>query len=164
MSIAPAYVDDITVTGTNSAKIAWTKAELKKHFKLRDMGPVDFFLGIQVIRDRPNRTIQLSQRQAIVDILHKFNMGSCHPVATPLDPGVKLSIADSPKSKKEELEMRNIPYREAVGSLLYISIATRPDISYAVGVLSRFSSNPGMAHWKAVKHLMHYSRVPRTSS
>ncbi len=52
--------------------------------------------------------------------------------------------------------MRNIPYREAVGSLLYISIATRPDISYAVGVLSRFSSNPGMAHWNAVKHLMRY--------
>ncbi len=52
--------------------------------------------------------------------------------------------------------MRNIPYREAVGSLLYISVATRPDISYAVGVLSRFSSNPGMAHWNAVKHLMRY--------
>ncbi len=154
--IAPAYVDDITVTGTNSVKIAWTKAELKKHFKLRDMGPVDFFLGIQVIRDCPNRTIQLSQRQAIVDILHKFNMGTCQSVSTPLDPGVKLSIADSPKSKKEELAMRNIPYREAVGSLLYISIATRPDISYAVGVLSRFSSNPGMAHWNAVKHLMRY--------
>lgn len=55
--------------------------------------------------------------------------------------------------------MRSIPYREAVGSLLYIAICTRPDISYAVGVLSRFSSNPGMKHWTAVKHLMRYLKT-----
>ena len=52
--------------------------------------------------------------------------------------------------------MRLVPYREAVGSLMYLAIATRPDISYAVGVLSRFSTNPGPAHWKAVKHLFRY--------
>lgn len=55
--------------------------------------------------------------------------------------------------------MRSIPYREAVGSLLYIAICTRPDISYAVGVLSQFSSNPGMKHWTAVKHLMRYLKT-----
>jgi len=54
--------------------------------------------------------------------------------------------------------MRSFPYREAVGSLMYLAICTRPDIAYAVGVLSRFSNDPGMAHWKAVKHLMRYLR------
>ena len=49
--------------------------------------------------------------------------------------------------------MKDTPYREAVGSLMYLAIATRPDIAYAVGVLARFSSNPGLAHWAAVKHL-----------
>lgn len=52
--------------------------------------------------------------------------------------------------------MKGKPYREAVGSMMYLAISTRPDIAYAVGVLSRFSSNPGLSHWKAVKHLMRY--------
>ena len=154
--IAPVYVDNITLAGKDKAKIAWVKAELKKHFKLCDLGPVEFLLGVHVIRDHSKHTIQLSQRQAIVDILHKFNMQNCSPVSTPMDPSVKLTTADAPKNKEEELLMKETPYREAVGSLMYLSIATRPDISYAVGVLSRFSANPGVAHWKAVKHLMRY--------
>ena len=157
--IAPVYVDDITIAGKDGAKIAWVKSELKKHFKLRDLGPAEFLLGIHIIRDRAKRTIQLSQRQAVVDILHKFNMADAAPVHTPLNPSVKLTAADAPKSKEDEYEMRNIPYREAVGSMMYLAISTRPDIAYAVGVLSRFSSNPGLSHWKAVKHLMRYLKA-----
>lgn len=62
----------------------------------------------------------------------------------------------SPTSPKEIEEMRSIPYLQAVGSLMYLATATRPDISYTVGVLARFSKNPGMQHWKAVKHLFRY--------
>ena len=154
--IAPVYVDDITITGKNSAKIAWVKAELRKRYKLRDLGPVEFLLGIHIIRDRPNRTIKLSQRQAIIDILHKFDMQNCSPVGSPLDPSVPLTSAQCPTSEKDALAMKQVPYREAVGSVMYLAIGTRPDIAHAVGVLSRFSNNPGMAHWTAVKHLLRY--------
>ena len=54
--------------------------------------------------------------------------------------------------------MRNIPYIQATGALLYLALCTRPDIAYLVGVLCRFNSNPGPAHWKAVKHLLRYVR------
>ena len=76
-------------------------------------------------------------------MLHKFDMQDCKPVNIPLDPGLKLSIADCPQTEEDAALMR---YAEAVGTLMYIAIATRPDIAYAVGVLSRFSSNPGVAH------------------
>lgn len=152
----PVYVDDITVVSKRKAAIAWVKSELKKRFKLRDLGPTSFLLGVHVERNRSKRTLTLSQRQGIVDMLNKFDMGDCNPVATPLDPSVRLSTSDCPTTEDDARYMKTIPYAEAVGSLMYIAIATRPDIAYAVGVLSRFSSNPGTAHWKAVKHLMRY--------
>jgi len=62
----------------------------------------------------------------------------------------------SPTTPEEIEEMHSVPYLQAVGSLMYLATATRPDISYAVGVLARFSKNPGMTHWKAVKHLFRY--------
>jgi len=154
--IIPVYVDDITICGKDKAKIKWVKAELKKRFKLRDLGPAEFLLGIRIIRDRAKKSLQLSQRQAIVDILHKFNMWNCSPVTTPMLTNSSLSIADSPVSSADIAAMKDIPYHEAVGSLMYIAIGTRPDIAGAVGVLSRFSNNPGMRHWTAVKHLMRY--------
>ena len=62
----------------------------------------------------------------------------------------------SPQTPDEVEEMRSVPYISAVGSLLYLAIATRPDIAYTVGVLARFNTNPGRAHWAAVKHLFRY--------
>ena len=159
--IVPVYVDDITIAGESKSEVKWVKDELKRRFKLRDLGPVSFLLGVHVTRDRSKRMLSLSQRQAIVDMLKKFDMEDCKPVGTPLDPGSKLSIADSPQTIEDAAVMRSKPYAEAVGTLMYIAIATRPDIAYAVGVLSRFSSNPGVAHWKAVQHLFRYMQATK---
>jgi hypothetical protein len=73
-----------------------------------------------------------------------------------MDPNVWLSAAMSPQTPEEKAEMVGVPYINAVGALLHLAIATRPDISYAVGVLSQFSKNPGPHHWTAVKHLFCY--------
>jgi hypothetical protein len=81
---------------------------------------------------------------------------SCSPVTTPMDPGVKLSTSMCPSCPEDIAFMKDKPYISAVGSLLYLAICTHPGISYAVGVLSCFTSNPGPAHWKAVKHLFCY--------
>ena len=159
--IVPVYVDDITIAGESKSEVKWVKDELKRRFKLRDLGPVSFLLGVHVTRDQSKRMLSLSQRQAIVDMLKKFDMEDCKPVGTPLDPGSKLSIADSPQTIEDAAVMRSKPYAEAVGTLMYIAIATRPDIAYAVGVLSRFSSNPGVAHWKAVQHLFRYMQATK---
>jgi hypothetical protein len=157
--IVPVFVDDMTLVSKSKAKIAEVKEELKKHFKLRDLGPTEYLLGVKIDRDRSKRILHLSQRQYTIDVLKRYNSGSessWRPVSTPMDPGLRLTHDQCPQSKEEVEEMRTVPYAHAVGSLMYLAISTRPDIAYSVGVLSRFSSNPGMTHWKAVKHLFRY--------
>ena len=83
-------------------------------------------------------------------------MADCHPVGTPMVPGSVLTKDQCPKTPEEIGEMKDVPYMNAVGSLMYLATTTRPDIAYAVGVLARFNSNPGIVHWKAVKHLFRY--------
>ena len=73
-----------------------------------------------------------------------------------MNPGLRLSRDQCPKSNEERQEMKDIPYISAVGSVMYLAMMTRPDIAEPASVLARFNSNPGIAHWKAVKHLLRY--------
>lgn len=107
-------------------------------------------------RDRSRRLLTLSQHQFIQDILERFNLADVRPVTTPLDPGARLSKEQAPVNAEERIFMSKVPYAELVGALMYLAVATRPDIAHAVGVLARFSSNPGPAHWTALKHLCRY--------
>ena len=152
----PVYVDDITIVSRSQPAIDQSITDLSKSFKLRNLGPTTFLLGIEIIRDRPKCTLQLSQRQYILDILSHFGMADCNPVSTPMEPGLSLTASMAPETPEEQQEMRGVPYLSAVGSLMYLAMCTRPDIAYTVGVLARFGSSPGVAHWKAVKHLFRY--------
>ena len=125
-------------------------------FKLKDLGPTSLLLGVRVERDWEKGTISLSQRKYAEDMLETYEMADCKPVSTPMDPGLILTKSMGSSTPEEQAEMRRRPYLPAIGSLMYMSTMTRPDISYAVGVLARFNSNPGLAHWKAVKHLFRY--------
>ena len=120
------------------------------------MGPTTWLLGVEIIRDQSKRILSLNQSQYILSLLKRFNLSDVNPVTTSIDPGSKLSCSMSPTTPEEIEEMHSVPYLQAVGSLMYLATATCPDISYAVGVLARFSKNPGMTHWKAVKHLFRY--------
>jgi hypothetical protein len=154
--IVPIHVDDITLA--SSSKTALDKAinDLSQHFRLKNLGPTSFLLGVEIIRDRPNRTIRLSQRQYIIDMLDNFGFADCNPISTPMNPGSALTWDMSPQSAEDIASMASVPYINAVGALMYLATTTRPDISYTVGVLGRFASKPGMSHWKAVKHLFRY--------
>src|SRR6201992_3423355 len=154
--IVPVYVDDLTIVSKSSPAIDNLIAELQKHFKLRSLGDIEFPLGVKGVRECSKRTIKLSQRQYILDMLSRYGFSDCSPVSTPMNPGTRLSSSQSPSTPQELEEMRNVPYAHAVGSLLYLAISTRPDIAYTVGVLGRFNANPGVAHWNAVKHLFRY--------
>jgi len=154
--IVPVFIDDMTIAARTKKAIQEVKDDLRKHFKLRDLGPTSFLLGVEVKRDRSTRTLTLNQRQYILDLLERFSLSDCNAVTTPLDPSVRLSSAQSPQTKEDIKAMHSVPYLQAVGALMYLAVATRPDISYTVGVLARFSKNPGPLHWKAVKHLFRY--------
>ena len=152
----PVFVDDITLACSDGAKIDSVVEELSQHFKLRDLGPTTQLLGIQIHRDRSNRRLSISQSQFISNLPLEHNLSDCKPVFTPLDPGTRLSTSMCPQNASESSDMAKHPYISLVGSLMYLAITTRPDIAYAAGVLARFNSNPGLAHWQAAKHVLRY--------
>ena len=98
----------------------------------------------------------LSQRSYINPILQRYGFDDAKPVSTPMDVNIRLTSAQSPSTTEEFVKMRNIPYHEAVGSLMYASLGTCPDITFAVQTISRFSSKPGITHWEAVKRIFRY--------
>ena len=101
----------------------------------------------------------VSQHQYCLDILECFGMADCKPISTPMQPNTRLTCAQSPQTPEEVQFMKSVPYLAAVGALMYLATTTRPDIAYTVGYLARFNSNPGLAHWQAVKHLLRYLNI-----
>ena len=92
--VMPIFIDDITIASSSAAESDRLVQELSEHFKLRNLGPTSFLLGIQITRDRSKRRISLSQRQYILDMLERYGFSNCSPVKTPIDPGNRLSEAD----------------------------------------------------------------------
>lgn len=152
------YVDDILLIGNNVAMLSTVKLWLSNQFSMKDLGEASFILGLKLYRDRSKRLLGLSQSSYIDKILTRFNMQDSKKALIPFRHGLSLSKDMSPKSDVELDRMRRCPYASAVGSLMYAMLCTRPDIAYAVGIVSKFQSNPGEEHWTAVKHILKYLR------
>ena len=149
------FVDDMFVIGRMMDLINMVKDFLHSRFKMKDLGAATFLLGME-IRRLPGGDVQLLQEKYLGEVLLRYPVGSPRAASTPLPPGCKLSLADSPKSAADKKTMAVIPYRSAIGSLMYLAVCTRPDISAAVSSLSRYNHNPGMAHWEGVQHVLRY--------
>jgi hypothetical protein len=141
------YVDDLIITGSNLSQVYDFKKQLKKAFDITDLGLLHYFLGIQVWQEKDR--ILLSQPKYALDLLKKFKMENCKSAPTPIDAGTKL------RSNSISEKFDGTLYRKLVGSLLYLT-ATRPDIAYAVGMVSRFMSDPHLEHWNAAKRILRY--------
>jgi hypothetical protein len=152
------YVDDMLIVGQDASMIRKLKEELSKSFDMKDLGPAKQILGMQIVRDRKTKKLWLSQERYVERVLERFNMKEAKPVSTPLASHFKLSKKSCPSTVEEREKMAGIPYSSAVGSLMYAMVCTRPDIAHAVGVVSRFLSNPGKDHWEAVKWILRYLR------
>ena len=150
------YVDDILLTGNHKAFIESTKRWLSINFDMKDMGEASYVLGVKITRDRSKRLLALSQETYVRKVLERFNMTNCKGIDTPVEKNINLSKEMSPKNSDEKEKMKNIPYSNAVGSLMYAMMCTRPDICYGVGLVSRFQIYPGFEHWKAVKRILRY--------
>ncbi|CAA7054571.1 unnamed protein product [Microthlaspi erraticum] len=123
------YVDDILLAANDMGMLHDTKKYLSKNFEMKDMGEASYVIGIEIFRDRSQ---------------------------APIQKGDKFSKMQCPKNELERKEMERIPYASVVGSLNYVQTCTRPDITFAVGMLGRYQSNPGMDHWKAAKKVLRY--------
>ena len=102
--------------------------------------------------------MSVSQDRYIYEILDRFHMTDCKPASTPFPTGTVLTKEMAPANDEEKMEMKKKPYQELIGSLMYLTTSTRPDLAYSVGVLCRFMSNPGIQHWNAAKHVLRYLR------
>jgi len=120
-----------------------------------------FILGLVLDHNRETKQVTLNQTHAIDDLLASTNMADSYPASTPMKT-ITISAADSPQPGSSEwISMQKVPYRETIGSLIHISRHTRPDISLAVGICSRYTNNPGKAHWEAVKNILRYLKGTR---
>ena len=146
------YVDDIVLIGKNGSELESVKSNLRQFIELKDMGSLCLFLGVLIVRDE--KGAWLSQRHYISQLLKKFGMKSCKTVLTPMVQGAMNCFADAESSPTDKTK-----FQELLGSLLFISTKTRTDISAAVSILCRYTSNPREVHWNALKRILRYLRV-----
>ena len=151
-----ACVDDLTMTSNTMDGLTAIKQHLNSQFKMKDLGDLHWLLDIEITRDRQQRTISFAQGAYIDTIIACFNLQDAAAISIPMDPHATLSKSQCPVNPQQIEDMKNIPYREAVGSLMWAAVATRPDIAFAVSFLSQFMVNPGRPHWEAVKCVLKY--------
>lgn len=147
------YIDDGLIASKDGELIDNIIEYLRKHFEVKAF-EADSYLNLQIKR-MANGSIYLHQENYTNRILERFNMRDCNQVTVPADPNTTLYDLDND-------EAVIFPYREAVGSLMYLTVSTRPDISFAVGLTSRFIEHPSKAHVNAVKRILKY--IKGTSS
>ena len=141
------YVDNIIITGTDDMMIKSIQASLRDYFNMKDLGPLHYFLGLEV--HQSPKGLFLHQHKYTSDLIELADLHDSSPVDTPVEVNLKLSKDDG------DLLPNPHTYRRLVGSLVYLTI-TRPDISYAVNLVSQFMTSPRHLHLPAVKHIIHY--------
>jgi len=170
MMLIGVFVDDLIPIYSSYDVKEWNDihSSLKSKYNINDTGEVELVLGMRVTRDRMNKTMKLDQEKYIEKILQQYELHQCNPADTPTS-SYKLSQADSPsnvvggKDKNDSNNSNEVSdrllkqrYQSMVGSLNYAAISTRPDITYAVNVLSRYLHNPGQQHMIACKRVFRY--------
>lgn len=141
------WVDDLLIVGKNGRDIANVKGQLAGEFEMKDLGKLEYFLGMRIMRSL-NGSISIDQNGYIRQILERFGMEASKPVSTPIATGTRLVIGETESNIKQ--------YQAMVGSLMYAMLCSRPDLAYAIQQLSQFNSNPTNAHFQAAKRVFRY--------
>lgn len=154
--IMPIFIDDITIASSSAAESDQIVQELSGSFKLHDLNSTSFLLDIKITRDRPNCCLMLLQHQYIIDTLEWYGFSQCSTVKISIVPKMCLSTNDCLLTPEDKGFTKTVPYLSAVGSLMYLTTCTHPDIPFAISLLAHFSSNPGKEHQLTVKYLFRY--------
>ena len=141
------YVDDLIISGNDSAAVTAFKAYLRKCFYMKDLGVLKYFLGIEVARSSSG--LFLCQRKYALDIISEAGLLGSKPASFPIEQNHQLARAAGPCLTDPE------PYRRLLGRLIYLAV-TRPDLAYSVHVLSQFMQEPRQEHWDAALRVVRY--------
>ncbi|CAI7865162.1 unnamed protein product [Closterium sp. NIES-53] len=147
------YVDDLLLFSDSKDLIREVKQRLGAEFTMRDLGPVTYYLGMHVDRDRAKGTIHLHQEKYVKGLVESFGMGDSKPVGTPLATGFSCLTGEE-ESTIDEAEVKR--FHSLVGSLIYAAVSTRTDLANAAGVLGRVVSNPHTEHMRAGGRVLRY--------
>jgi transposase InsO family protein len=147
------YVDDLIIAGATMPAIDIFKDEMKTRFKMKDLGPIHYCLGMEVRQDLTEGTITLTQSGYVDSILRRFGLLDSNSFPIPMNSSLDLTLDGTEETFGATSEF---DYPSAIGSLLYLSGCTRPDITFAVNRLSRSLNAHRPAHHKAARHVMRY--------
>jgi len=147
------YVDDIQPLYSESTKTRAidVKESLMRQYKMKNLGPVKQFLGLEINR-LPDGSVTLGQQPYINTILHRYGMENANPVNTPMDYKTRLDNA----SNNADAEADQVLYQSIVGNMMYAAQATRPDIAFPVAALRRYLLEPYKTHTTAAKRVLRY--------
>ncbi|CAI5977763.1 unnamed protein product [Closterium sp. NIES-65] len=147
------YVDDLVFATPDTAGLAHVKSELQKRHTCTDLGELRSYLGLQITRDRAQRTITLTQSHMVQQVLQRFDFTYSSPQATPLSTRHSLSALPSDESVEP-----SDPYPELVGCLMYLMTCTRPDLAYPLSILARYVAlgRHRPEHMAAAKRVLRY--------
>ena len=134
--IVVVHVDDCTIAASMLSLIVTFKHQISHHVEITDLGELHWLLSIEIKCDCECRTIHLSQHSYIDSIIAQYNFQDLKPISTPMETSTQLSTSQAPATTLKIAKMCDVPYLEAVGSLMYASLRTRPDISSAVQTIS----------------------------
>ena len=148
--VAQVYVDDIIFKSTKDELAHSFSKLIQAEFEMSMIGELNHFLGLEIRQQES--CIFLSQSKYARNLVKKFDLESTNSVRTPMSPNVKLTVDLLGKSVDSSL------YRSMIGSLLYLT-ASRPDISYSVGVCARYQVNPKESHMIALKRIIKYVKT-----
>ena len=146
------YVDDLLYFSDSEERIIQLEAELAKEFVVTNLEESNYYLGMNVAYDRTNKTCHLHQTKYINQIVAQSGLEPLKPVKTPMQVGLKLTKAKDQIASEEDIAR----YSSLIGSINYLAVTTRPDISFAVSHLSQFMTNPTKEHFDAVKRVYAY--------
>ena len=147
--IVAVYVDDLILACKSIDDIYELKKSLSDSYEMKDLGKLEYFLGVNV--SQKNQGIFIHQSAYVKSLLNKYGFKDANSVSTPFEPGLIL------KKATDECELFDSEiYQSAVGSLLYLSTRTRPDIAYAVSSVSKYCLKPTTNHWSAIKRIFRY--------
>lgn len=147
------YVDDGLVCSSSITLLEKVIFHLRQRFEIKTMDP-SCFVGLEIRRERNRGEMFITQKHYIERVAKRFSLDNSKDVATPMIPNQQLCIAGAMDGKSHDTV--EVPYKEAIGSLMYAMIGCRPDIAHSVNFLARFSEAPKMVHWNAIKRVIQY--------
>ena len=155
-SIVAVATNDFTIISESDRSTELLKQKIHKHWGIMDLGPISWLLGMKITYNLKAKTISLSQQSYVEQILVRFQLENAQPAITPLKAGVNLSPESSSVLPTLLTPLEKRTYHEMIGSLMYATIMTHPDLAFAVSMLSQYLESPWTTPLRAVTQVFRY--------